>query len=51
MPPEVFEPAIPANERPQTHSLDRATTGIGHKIMLIEMKPQWQQKHEVHFGI
>jgi len=22
------EPAIPANKRPQTHALDRATTGI-----------------------
>jgi len=24
-----FEPTIPANERPQTHALDRAATGIG----------------------
>ena len=24
-----FEPAIPANERPQTHALHRATTWIG----------------------
>jgi hypothetical protein len=24
-----FEPAIPAKERPQTHALDRATTGTG----------------------
>ena len=24
-----FEPAIPASERPQTHALDRAATGIG----------------------
>jgi hypothetical protein len=23
-----FEPAIPASERPQTHALDRAATGI-----------------------
>jgi hypothetical protein len=29
MPPEGFEPAIPASERPQTHALDRAVTGIG----------------------
>jgi hypothetical protein len=28
MPPEVFEPAIPASERPQIHALDRAATGI-----------------------
>ena len=26
-----FEPAIPASERPQTHALDRAATGIGGK--------------------
>jgi hypothetical protein len=25
----VFEPAIPANELPQTHALDSAVTGIG----------------------
>jgi len=29
MPPAGFEPAIPASERPQTQSLDRAATGIG----------------------
>jgi hypothetical protein len=29
MPPERFEPAIPASERPQTHALDRVATGIG----------------------
>jgi hypothetical protein len=29
MPPAGFEPAIPASERPQTHALDRATTGTG----------------------
>ena len=28
MPPTGFEPAIPASERPQTHALDRAATGI-----------------------
>jgi hypothetical protein len=28
-----FEPAIPACERPQTHTVDRAATGIGlHNI-------------------
>jgi len=27
MSPEGFEPAGPASERPQTHSLDRAATG------------------------
>ena len=29
MPPAGFEPAIPASERPQTHAVDRAATGIG----------------------
>jgi hypothetical protein len=29
MPPEEFEPAIPATERPQTHALDRMATEIG----------------------
>jgi hypothetical protein len=31
MPPAGFEPAIPASERPQTHALDSAATGIGDK--------------------
>jgi hypothetical protein len=26
--PARFEPAVPASERPQTHALDRAVTGI-----------------------
>jgi hypothetical protein len=29
MPPAGFEPAIPVSERPQTHALNRAATGIG----------------------
>jgi hypothetical protein len=29
MPPPEFEPVIPAGERPLTHALDRAATGIG----------------------
>jgi len=28
MPPAGFEPTIPGSERPQTHALDRAATGI-----------------------
>ena len=27
--PPGFEPAVPANERPQTHVADRAASGIG----------------------
>jgi len=32
MPPAGFEPTILANERPQTHALDGATTGPDFKI-------------------
>jgi hypothetical protein len=31
-----LESAIPANERPQTHTLDRATTGISASIYLVQ---------------
>jgi hypothetical protein len=27
--PAGFEPAFPARERPQTHALDTAATGVG----------------------
>ena len=30
--PTEFEPAIPASERPQTHALDSAATGIGEGV-------------------
>ena len=30
MPQTGFEPSIPASERPKTHALDRAATGLGH---------------------
>jgi len=32
MPTAVFEPAIPASDRPQIHALGRAATEIGHSI-------------------
>jgi len=32
--PAVFEPAIPASERPQTDALDHAVTGIGTTLPL-----------------
>jgi hypothetical protein len=46
MPPAGFEPATPATERPQTHALDRAATGIGlntirdkkHNILIENLK-------------
>jgi len=38
--------AIPAGERPQTHSLDRAATGIGNVIKLVwNNTHQWQEFH------
>jgi hypothetical protein len=35
MPPAGLEPVIPASERPQTHALDRAATGIGHTYIIV----------------
>jgi hypothetical protein len=35
MPPAGFEPRIPASERPQTHALDRAATGISYTQYMI----------------
>ena len=29
--PVGFEPTVSAGEQPQTHTLDRAVTGTGHK--------------------
>jgi hypothetical protein len=36
MPSVGFEPAIPANKRPQTYALDRAATRIGFIVMLLK---------------
>ena len=35
MPPVRFKPTIPASERPQTHTLDRAATGTGRNGITI----------------
>jgi len=35
MTPPGFEPAIPASERPQTHALNSAATGIGRQEVQI----------------
>jgi hypothetical protein len=35
MPPAGFEHAIPASKRPQTHALDRATTGVGMQLNIL----------------
>ena len=42
MPPAVFEPTIPASERPQTHALDRATTGIDEGCIICMLKDNTQ---------
>ena len=34
MPPARFDPTIPVSERPNTHALDRAATGIGSNASL-----------------
>jgi len=34
MTPVGFEPTISAGERPQTHALDRAATGIGNNYII-----------------
>jgi len=39
MPPVGFEPTIPAGERPQTHTLDRAAIGTGNFSIYIRKKP------------
>ena len=35
MPPGGFEPKIPANERPQTHALDRTATRNARLLFLL----------------
>ena len=46
MPPEGFEPAIPASERSQTYALDRAATGTGCGPPLSSssmLPPEWEK--------
>ena len=38
MPLAEFELAIPASERPQTHALDRAATGIGFEAHIASVR-------------
>jgi len=35
--PAGFEPAVPASERPETHALDCAATGIGIIYTILEI--------------
>jgi hypothetical protein len=40
--PAVFQPAILESERPQTHALDSAATGIGY---LLSLSAKFSQNH------
>jgi len=35
MPSAGLEPAVPANDQPQTYALDRAATGIGTQVWTV----------------
>jgi hypothetical protein len=37
--PAGFEPAAPASDRPQTHALERAATGIGFSLIFLAQQP------------
>jgi hypothetical protein len=43
MPPTGFETTMPATERPQTHTLERAATGIGYCRPIIENNDLYNQ--------
>ena len=34
MPQAVFETTVPVSERPQTHALDRAATGVNYNTRI-----------------
>jgi hypothetical protein len=38
MAPAGLEPAVPASDRPQTHALDRAATGIGENKCILHVR-------------
>ena len=53
--PAGFEPTVPASERPQSHALDRVTTGIGQSLTYGMWEWRWKFKyivaHTVCLGI
>ena len=55
MPPAGFEAAIPESERPQTHVLNRAATGIGkyyHKILTATQPNKYRgPRHKAKWNI
>jgi hypothetical protein len=50
MSPAEFEPTIPATQRPQTHALDGAATGVDMKNEVLEVKPVFHKRHMDHLG-
>jgi hypothetical protein len=44
------EPAVPASERPQTHALDRTTTGIGKYFNFAEHNYQTFKNPRLQFA-
>jgi len=44
MPPAGFEPTIPTSERPQTHALDLAASGIGIGYSLLQLNTNCMEK-------
>ena len=47
MPPVGFEPTIPASDRPQTHALDRAATGVGrYNTITLQYHPAYMQSKQ-----
>jgi hypothetical protein len=45
MPSVEFEPAIPANERPQNHALNRGAVGIGRNLKKKKKKSYKKRKN------
>ena len=48
MPPARFEPKIPASDRPQTHTLDRADTEIGEEV-ITKLKTLYRPKSNMSY--
>ena len=51
MPPVGFEPTISAGKRPQTHALDRTTTGTGLTTWLLAINNNQRYSNRWHYDI
>jgi hypothetical protein len=51
MRPAGFEPATPASERPHTHALDRAATGIGNEEYCVMLNVGQRLNRRVTWGV